>query len=107
MCLPEVDINERLKHVTLNLCVSKTDPAGRGARRTLGCVCPRGGEDKNIAQRKTDFHETSVWRSHPTPKDNGFPQVSSPGSMLVCRRAMHGSGWVLEGLAVSCQENWC
>lgn len=34
-----LDVNKRL--VTLYLPVSKNDPMGRGAKRTLGCCCPR------------------------------------------------------------------
>ena len=40
--LEDVTLNLELKQISLHLPVSKTDPAGRGCRRTLRCECAQG-----------------------------------------------------------------
>ena len=37
----EIEMNHRLQQVTLNLPVTKSNAMGRGARRTLGCICSK------------------------------------------------------------------
>lgn len=42
----EIEMNHRLQQVTLNLPVTKCDAMGRGARRTLGCICTKCPDEK-------------------------------------------------------------
>ena len=44
--IQEIEMNHRLQQVTLNLPVTKSDAMGRGARRTLGCVCSKCPKEK-------------------------------------------------------------
>ncbi|CAK9098454.1 unnamed protein product [Durusdinium trenchii] len=54
--MKEVDLNPRLLQVTLNLPVTKNDPSGRGARRTLGCICKSSPEEKSTCPYCTALH---------------------------------------------------
>lgn len=54
--MKEVDLNPRLLQVTLNLPATKNDPSGRGARRTLGCICKSSPEEKSTCPYCTALH---------------------------------------------------
>lgn len=43
--IKDMEVNERNRHLTLCLPVSKADPTGRGARRTLSCICSSSPEE--------------------------------------------------------------
>ena len=50
----QISFNRKKKTVTLNLPVSKNDPAGRGRKRTHGCLC--GVHGSSLSSRSCPYH---------------------------------------------------